>query len=438
MSFSMFAMAVFASIILLIPAALYVGGVIKDTFHPIFFFGTLSFFIAVYGIFTNGDYTERFVSAADVNVYLLVTLLAFAGFLVGWAWAKRRERRAPEKVAVPRQYRPSLLFVWSLVFSAVGVSAALYTRNDFTITGYLRDFGTLWLVGALLAIQSALLLPTLRVAAIFIVAVCLIPPIDRFLSYGQRGDTFRIAMLIIPFFLFYGRRPPRSVFIPAAILLALVLATLVQTRVLVNSGEARNRVDALTKVIPSFFDGVNRKPPQGGEEYIFGTAMVSAARQTGVYDNGVGFIYNTAVRFLPKEYFDKDPLYTRWAIVNYIPYVSWIAGYTIPGGAAPSGFAHAFVEFWWFAPLFWMLFGFVARRIYLRTLTGDLAQQGYFTAFFVFTLYLVAQDLYAFTLQLIDTLPALWIAYRTARVTQPQEEQGADLPELALPEFATV
>ncbi|HVX87162.1 MAG TPA: hypothetical protein VH253_20425 [Phycisphaerae bacterium] len=409
---------------------------IKDTFHPVLFFGTLSFFIAVYGIFANGDSTQRFVAADDVIFYLTIVLLAFAGFVAGWIWAIRRERRSPEAIPAPSAYRPSLLFVWSLLFTGVGVTAAMFTRNDFTVTGYVRDFGTLWIVGALLAIQSALLLPTLRVAAIAVVAVCLIPPIDRFLSYGQRGDTFRIAMLVIPFFLFYRRRPPRGIFIPCALLLAVVLATLVQTRTLVGRGEARNRIDALTKVIPSFFDGVNRKPSQGADEYIFGTAMVATARQTGVYDNGVGFLYNTAVRFLPKEYFDKDPLYTRWAIVNYIPYVSGYAGYAIPGGAAPSGFAHAFVEFWWFFPLFWMFYGFVSRRIYLRSLTGDLAQQGYFVAYFVITLYLVAQDLYPFTMQILYTIPALWLAYRTARAPQAHaEHQPFDLQQPSIAEF---
>jgi hypothetical protein len=416
--------AFFVGLVLLIPAILYVMGVLKDTFHPLFFVGTTACAISVYGIFTYREEALRFVNAADIMVYLTVVLLSFGGFAAGWFIARRRDRRVAPETFVAPEYRANLLFLWAMVFTAVGVPIALYTRNDFSVTGYLRDFGQLWIVGALLAIQSGLLRPALRPMAVVLVILCLLPPIDRFLTYGQRGDTFRVAILAVPFFLFYQRRPQRVFFLPAALLLALVLATLVQTRSLVYTGEAKSRIDALGKVIPSFIDGKNRRPSQGSEEFIFGTAMVGAARRTGAYDNGVGFLYNLGVRFLPKEYFDKEQLYTRWAPLNYIPYVSSDAGYAIPGGSAPSGFAHAFVEFWWFAPLFWGLLGYWARRIYLRALTGDLARQGYFVAFFIIMLYLISQDLYTSSMNAIYTLPMMFLAYRTSAVRRSTEESA--------------
>jgi hypothetical protein len=417
--------AFLAGCILLIPAVLYGLGLLKDTFHPLFFVGTVSFSLTVYGVFVNREQSLQFVPAEALIVYLLLVILCFAGFAAGWFYARRRDRGIRMAPLQPPVYRSNLLFLFAIIFTLVGVPIALYTRNDFSVTGYLRDFGQLWMVGALLAIQSGLLQPSLRPAAIILVILCLLPPIDRFLTYGQRGDTFRVALLIVPIFLFYQRRPQRVFFIPAALGLALVLATLVQTRALVYTGEAKNRFDALSKVIPSFVDGKNRQPIQGSEEYIFGSAMVAAARHTNDYDHGFGFLYNLGVRFLPKEYFDKDSLYTAWSPGNYIVHVASDAGYGIPGGSAPSGFAHTFVEFWWFAPLFWALLGFWARRIYLGALTGDLARQGYFVAFFIIMLYLLSQDLYTSSMNAIYTLPSLFLAYKAARVTQDESaEEG--------------
>ena len=146
----------------------------------------------------------------------------------------------------------------------------------------------------------------------------------------------------------------------------LTLGTLERTRKLVGDGEATGRVDALFKVIPSFFDKTQNIRNYGGKEYIFGTAMVATVRDVAIRMNTEHFLYNISVRFIPKEAFDKLGYFTRWNNTNYGPMVGLHGGFEVPGGAAPTGFAHVFVEFGWGAPLFWFVLGSFALAPVIR------------------------------------------------------------------------
>ncbi len=341
------------------------------------------------------------------------------------------ESRRSNAPVAPASYRPQVLLNWSVVFALVGVGAALYTREDYTVTGYLRDFGALWVVGIVLAIEASYLLPSARPVSLIIGCFCLIPPIDRFFSYGQRGDTFRIASMAIPYFLLRGIRPPRVAVIPLAIARALTLGTLDRTRILVGTGEASGRIDALFKVIPSFFDQTPKIQNYGGKEYIFGSAMIATVRDEQSYEYG-GFLYNIGVRFLPKEIFDKSELFTEWNNTHYTSRVGAHGGFEVTGGAAPTGFANLFVEFGWVSPVVWLLLGYLTRVLYVRATRGaQLSAIAYLVAFFIVLLYLITQDVYAPTMNAIYLFPTLFIAFKTARVISRRATDGPQVvPQL--------
>jgi hypothetical protein len=400
------------------PLAVYLIKPRQDPFNPLIFVGATTFFVADFGIFTDHDKALRFVTDGELSVFLIVVIISLAGFYLGWH-ARRRRENEQTFPATPAEYRPHTLLNSALLLAFVGVTVALYTREEYSLTGYLRDLGGLWVPAAILAIEAIFLNPTMGAVGFLTAIFCLIPPVDRFFSYGQRGDTFRIAMMAIPFFLVRNRRPARVIFVPAALVLALTLGTLERTRILVNDGEATGRVDALFKVIPSFFTPRGNIASYASKEYVFGTAMISTVRDEGSYEYGA-FLYNLGVRFIPKEAFDKLGLFTSWNNTNYLSHVGHHAGFDIPGGAAPSGFAHVFVEFGWACPVFWFFLGSLARWFYARAVFGrDLSSIGYMTVYFIILLYLITQDLLNATMNAIYTFPALYLVYRAARIAAP-------------------
>jgi hypothetical protein len=421
------ALAILLAIISLWPLANYLIKPRQDPFHPLLFVGATTFFVADVGVFANHQLALRLVSDHDLSVFLVVVILSLLGFYAGW-FRQRRKEPVLQMMAAPAEYRPNTILNCALGLAVIGVSIALYTREDYTITGYLRDLGGLWVAAAILAIEAMFLNPTMGGVGLLTATLCLIPPIDRFFSYGQRGDTFRIALLTMPFYMLRNRRPAKIVFVPAAIFLAVTLGTLERTRTLLGEGEATSRIDALFKVIPSFFQETRNIKNYAAKEYIYGAAMVATVRDDQSYEYGA-FLYNIGVRFIPKEAFDKLGYFTQWNNTNYNALVGGHAGFDVPGGAAPTGFAHLFVEFGWAAPFAWLLLGSLARWMYARAVYGhDLASIGYLAAFFIVLLYLMTQDLLTSTMNAIYTFPILYFVYRAARIPQTHTEEMLEQP----------
>lgn len=420
-------LAIAVSILCLWPLVLYVLGLLKDPFHPCLFVGVLAFFIAPYRPLVNLDPALAYVEPGSIAYYLAVTGVSMLGFYAGYGlYVRRRARRGPPlQTRQPVQFSPNRLFACGAIFVVVGVTAYAFLGYDYTATGYLRDLIILWMSGFVLVLQSVILDRRLMLPGIIVMAVALYPPLDRFSSYGQRGDTFRLACLAIPAFLLLHKRPPRAVFIPAAIALALVLSVLERTRGMVESGEQPNRVEAVLHVLPDFFEN---KPIHyyGTEEFIYGSAMIDTVRDEGNYNYG-RFLADLAVRFLPKEFFDKDALYSPWSRTKNFLTTQEHAGFVLYPGSMPSGFAAMFVEFWWLSPCFWMLMGYWLARRYDRALSYQIDQQAYYAVMFVVVLYLITQDQYDWLLNLVYLTVPAWLAYRWGRMSTEANEEMEQL-----------
>jgi hypothetical protein len=293
------------SILCLIPLALYLVGFLKDPFHPLIFVGALTFFVACYQPLTDLQPALRYVNVGEIFYYIMVVGGSTAALYWGYWYHRRRHRYdEPSAAPLPPVFNPSRLMGYGAALTIIGVSCYLYTRTDYEFTGYIRAWGLVWVSGVILVTQSILLKRSNLHLGLFFIAIALIPPIDRFFLYGQRGDTFRLAIIFIPAFLFFAKRPIRAFFIPSAIGLVLVLSVLQTTRGYVEKGLASNRITALIQVLPNFF---TRQPTSysGTEDFIFGSAMIDVVRTNGNYNYGRSFT-DFVVRFLPKELVEKN------------------------------------------------------------------------------------------------------------------------------------
>jgi hypothetical protein len=249
--------------------------------------------------------------------------------------------------------------------------------------------------------------------------VSISPAIDRFVVYGQRGDTFRLAALVTLFYLLRRRRPTKVVFISAAVILGLTMATLQLTRDLVNNGDAPNRISALVKVIPKFFEASDAKVDPGDED-VFGAGSVDIIRQTGEYGYGRTLTIGLVAHLLPRGLFpDKDD----WTV--YHGDTPKIGSY----GAARSGFAYGFLEMGWFCWVIWMIYGFIYRRMWDRAIQGgDIRYQALLVGVSVAILYGISQELLTGEINVLYVVVPLILIYRLARARKPDP---ALIPQLA-------
>jgi hypothetical protein len=330
----------------------------------------------------------------------------------GW-WLGGIRRRPLPIVESPEQ---SNLQINPLMFAAIlctiiGVGVHFVFYEQWDLSGYLLDLEKLWITAAILWIQIHYLAPRFRPTAIFGFLVAISPALDRFIVYGQRGDTFRLAALVTLFYLIRRKRPTKIVFITAAVVLGLTLATLQMTRDLVASGESTNRITALVKVIPHFFDQAERKIDPGDED-VFGAASVKIIRETGEYGYGRTLTIGLFAHLLPRALFpDKD----EWTYFHgQTPKIgSW--------GSARSGFALGFMEMGWFCWLIWMIYGFIYRRMWDRAIQGgDIRYQALVVGVSIAVLYGISQELLTAEINVLYVIVPLLLIYRLARLPKPE------------------
>jgi hypothetical protein len=427
----MLVLALLAAACMLAPVVLYLVGALRDPFHPLLFVGVVSYFIAPHRLIFHGPQSLELADADTFAAYLGVSLIAVLGVYAGWAWGGRR----PAVVAqcADGSYSVARLVVPAVVFAAVALPVHFITRDSAErFSGYFRDLSSLWIAAAILLIQAVTLAPRRdRLPLLLLLLAAVVPPVERFLNYGQRGDTFRLAALGMLAFLMWRRRPSKPVFVVAAAGLAVVLATIASTRHLVATGQAPDRIRALAQVIPDFFQ--NHQKADAGDEQIFGAAIVATVRQTGRYGYGLGLTVGLAGRLLPREFFpDKDD-YTFFSGGYNRADIRGATGLTIPGGAAPSGFANGFAELSWACPVVWALFAVPYRRLWERARGGDdVPAVGLFTGYTMAMLYAVTQDLLTAEINMLHVLLPLAVVYRFARIRPADEGNGQEAPAEAM------
>jgi hypothetical protein len=412
-----------ATLICLSPAILYVVGVIKDPFHPLMFVGALTFFVTTYSPLRHQRLVLEYLPGDIWARYQILVCAIICAIYGGWIYSSRRRKRwlaqGIEETIRPvdyAEYNDWTLLLIGAVLITVGVCMFLLKYEDLEGSGYARDLGTLWLPGSVLMIQVMVRNPRLRMAALCGLILALVPPINRFLVYGQRGDTARLALLLLCFYMTRGKRPSKGLFIGAAVGLAILLSSLTATRNLVANGEATNRITALLQVGPKFFTTAPEEL-SGGEEYVYGTVATEHAREVGSWGYAAAVTYVPLIHTLPHEFFPWkfDYFYMH---TNYDwPEIRSMFGIQIANGSAPTGIADLFIDQWWFSLITWFLLGYAIHRSHLRTsIHGNIRSQGIFIGIMVGLLYLISQEIYFAYMNVLYNLPPLLIAYRMARV----------------------
>lgn len=414
-------LAIIVSILMLAPLAMYVFGRIKDPFHPLIFMGAVGYFVYPHRLLAHKVASLELLPESTYIPLLYACGISMIGIYIGWFWAGRNRRTqkiiAKAAAETPR-YDMTRWVMFAVLFALIAVPIHLATvGNEDDYSGYIRDLRMLWIASAIMLVQFICLSrnPT-RVLALFALGLSLTPPIERFVNYGQRGDTFRLAAIGAVFYLAWNKRPSKAVFITVGATLILVLATLQLTRDMVKNGEYTSRVDALLNVIPKFLS-TEPEHANGSDEYIFGAAGIETIRETGRYGYGTGITIGFIDHILPRFLFpDKD-----FGVIYHAGYdgeaIRATTGVNISYGSAMGGFAHGFFELGWACPIAWIILAYVYRILWDRMkLTPDPMYQGLFIGYTMAMLYALTQDILTAEVNMLYTFLPLYLIYRLSRV----------------------
>ncbi len=402
------------ALISLAPLVLYLLGQIRDPFHPMVLAGGIGFGIAGRKLLLDPAPALRCVAGTYLVEFELIAAASLLSLYAGWyRRGRRRGRGAAGGGVPPRAFDPGRLLKAGLLMALL----ALIGNIHFWPTGYIRDWGFMQLPAAVVLIQAYMLDRRLLWPAVAGVAAALYWCVHWFFVYGGRGVTgIMLALVAVPF-LFRGTRPRKPWVLILGFAAAVVMMTLAETRSIVGSGRAPNRFAALAVAGGRFLRGGGHEYGPG-REFVVGAYCIQTVQKLQNWDYGRVFS-DAAVIFLPHQLFPyKYEWVSRWVAPHVVPMLRRALGVNkLPGGVAPTGFADAYVQFWWLFPVFWFLLGYFTHRLYAGAVYARRPDyQGYFVAWLVVLLYLITQGIEPAVFQSLFMFIPAWLAYRYARV----------------------
>ncbi|MDA8377715.1 MAG: hypothetical protein M0Z50_11805 [Planctomycetia bacterium] len=414
------------AVVSLTPFALYLIGRLKDPFHPLTLAGVLAFGIADLKLLQHPGPALNFVTTSSIVEFELIAATSLLFMYLGWHWRSRlhptgQPTGTARKLLAPDAYHPLRLLACGWLMAILTFTSWLLARQagqSFHFSGYLGDWGFLQTAGAVLLLQAFLLDRNLFLFSLIGLGVDLFGCVYSLYAHGARHSAaILLTVLAVPF-VFKGTRPKKVWVLILGLMAAIAMMTLAETRTIVGKGEAPNRFAALWLAGERFIHG-GRRHYGAGLEFVVGSMEVQVVQQQQNWNFG-RVIPDIAVMFLPYKYFpNKYAWISQWDAPHFFPLLRRYLGLTkkkLSYGVAPTGFADAYVNFWWLFPLFWLLVGYFLQRIYTQGVYGRrLDHQGYLLCTFMVLFLMVGQDLEAGIFQGLFTLPPIWIAYKYAR-----------------------
>jgi hypothetical protein len=364
--------------------------------------GFIGLYVGSY-YFVDGHDRDAFLTVDGYLGLLLLAVLAcyafWAGFTFGCASAALRARPFHEQTvrwyaialigvglvaqAAFMQKSGGLLVFYGAPHGAAGAwadtSAYLYALVGF-ISPAMCLLSCIWVRQGLVGLFA----PTAFLVALGYFAF------EAFV-FGSRGDTIRLFLLLIlpPLFLAGRARIGRRTILLATSLALAAVLLFPHLREAVYLGAEKSLAQAMSDVFVG--EAVSLEPSKRtGHELFYAAAVVETASEQGAYHLGYAWIY-PFINLVPRAWWPDKPYAKDWAI-NRARLVQQHAGWTVAGGAAPTGIADAFLGFSWFSIAVWLAFGWWGGVIWARAATTDsVIDVAYLWAFLMIAVYFVSQ-----------------------------------------------
>lgn len=206
-----------------------------------------------------------------------------------------------------------------------------------------------WLAGAVIA---------------FDLAFCL----DRILVTGKRAETLEIALILALAYWFHrGWTPPRFAVVAGVIGMTLVMGSLADYRH-INRESGGFDLERVMKI--DVVDNFQENLANGGLEFRNAVQRIGQIDRSGEFDYGAVHWNRLVFNFVPAQIVGAS---TKQALM--IPTPEPARDYLPPTGTTETGLVDAFLSFWYFGAVKFLLLSYVMSRIWASAMTGSTTGQ---------------------------------------------------------------
>ena len=440
---------------------LYAAYGIKDSLHPFVFIMPMVLYLYVWmpAQLTHNGELRLYQSPSELTLvqqlnFLCLVGLAF-GILVGGHISRESLRRMPKTEPETIQWRRQLGSLATLM-GCVAIVMHLYTLRESGgfIQAYSHPYGGGWYASSGVVRDLELLsLPAVaflclsraglrfRVIDYILLTAFALPWLSQGMLAGRRGPTFTaVASVGVAWFMARRTRPSPVVVLAAGGCVGLLMLALVTLRTQIFLGSKLfEELPSVRELLAQIGEGQERLTY--GNEYLYGTFVVTHAIGRDDYYWGKRYLVYAFVRPIPRQIWD-----TKYKDVGMeaIKVNSGTLGKDasleeamrnprVPIGSAPGLFADLFVEFSWAALLAAFVVGWVLGRSWIRAAISGRFWIAVYTCFSAFSIFLIMQTIEAFMVRSIVALVPTWFVWRLMLMRQrPQANAIGRTPATSL------
>jgi hypothetical protein len=342
----------------------------EKLFELPFLIGAISFVFILPQL--PGLATDRYLPADAYAKTIVFTILCLLACWIGWVGP-----RTPFKSLGWHLDEPTLV-IGAAVLSVVG-SVFFYQlsqqRGELLVGSGLTGlpvmqifFSRLMVYGLGVAVLCFARRPSLPTAGI--IGFDTLFYLHRVVITGKRGEAFEFVILVVLAFWFQRRRIllPRTAVVAGLLLGTVAMGSIGDYRDITrNERQISASSIAEIRLLDNFEKGLAR----GGEEMRNAIHLINHADNTMQFDYGL-FHWNVLIfNFVPAQVVGKDfkdSLIIHMSDLEDRNYNPWF-------GTTETGMSDAFVSFWYFGFVKFLVIAYLLARIYRTALSGGLAAQ---------------------------------------------------------------
>ena len=384
---------------------------------------------------------HRFLPAGGLEKTIFMAILC-----LGAAWLGYELNRRPAKLFNWEFDRRRLMvgatamsflgafFFYQISQIAADVTATVGGQWSGVITIYVF-FSKLLTFGMALALILYLRKPTWPSLALVLFGLAFY--LERILIRGRRAAMVELGMMVL-LALWFNRRmlPPRWAMVGAVLLGALVINSIGDYRsVMLGDDRTTWSGAGISEILEIDYWG-NIKRLASGEaanhELTNAVMNIAAADRALSFDFGLSHWNSFVHRYVPGQWVGHE--FKQALMVDVGNQAAEVFGHQAHTGSTSTGLSDAFLSFWFFGAVKFLVIGLIMSRWHRAAMAGHLVAQLVVLLTITAALHAITHSTHAFFVTFVQLaaflLPVLWYARR--RVAKQEYQVGAWHPQPAI------
>ncbi|TFH47207.1 MAG: hypothetical protein E4H01_08685 [Lysobacterales bacterium] len=388
----------------------------EQIFAPPFFVCFGVNFLYVFGYLSAPAEMNLWFMAPDAYLLLLILcVLSVYAFIFGHALGHRR--RIPESIYTSQHKQIPLTYCFAVLAVAYAGLVYFIAVSGGPLKYYSAVHGTAGAWEETTAYIHAL--PNFMFPMVFVlfarrrfglarnpfegIALWLTLSVLAFqaILFGNRGDMIRFVLIFGISLVYIGNwRPSRlKLLLPiSAAFAAVLIFPFVREALYLGAKQDLGKAvieatEGIASSTNSSDERVRFRREETGNNLYLSAAMIKATNENLDIDYGFGWL-SIPVGFVPRAFWpEKHEVMARWFKNDLAVAENAVKKWRVINGASPGGISDAFIRFWWFAPLIWLLFGYWGGRLRKKAQhEPTIFSVGYFIAYMIGLTYWVTQN----------------------------------------------